>query len=395
MANNAARYWCFTVNNENEVYETFRPHWDAGFDTPKFREDCQYLVYQFEHAPNTRRVHIQGFWIGHKRLRFGQIQTILGCPTAHFEVMRGKPDQARAYCMKDTNEDGTQARADVYDREGLEDRPRSWEWGLFVGTFKGRRTDYVKAREEIHKKKSWSEVINDGEIANVVAPHLNWAREVYNNRPIEVPAPDIELRPWQLEVIGMLDGPPVKRRIIWIWSAESATGKSTFYDYCSRKYKVLPAKDFSNTLYAWDGHEILWWDLSRWQQNEGGFPYHNLELFSNLTVHLSTKYSSTPKYVNSHVVVTANSPPDEEKLPQRFVVIYATPVVQYGPQPNPNPVFPIFRTSTRTTDQDAPTKTTDVRPPLPPQVIDIEEDGEYWRVVRRNYHNNSSRINDI
>jgi len=88
------------------VFETF-VHWGDITDDvvptlvmgAQLQRACQYLVYQFEQCPNTGRTHIQGFWIGKEKLRFSQVQKLLGAPTAHFEKMAGKPDQARGYCM--------------------------------------------------------------------------------------------------------------------------------------------------------------------------------------------------------------------------------------------------------------------------------------------------------
>lgn len=289
------RNWVFTSYD----LENFK----VPDEDPRFR----YCVYQAERCPDTGRVHLQGYIEFNKAIAFGAVKQLMGDPAIHLEARRGTRAEARAYCMK--------AESRYADPV---------EFGTWTGASdQGARTDLNEARLKIQSKNSWNEVVNDPELCTILARHNRWAREIYDNRPMDIPPPDIELRDWQQGVCDMLDEEPVKRRVIWIWSAESGTGKTTFFDFCSSRFNILPGTDFTNTLYAYDGHRVIWFDLTRAQSAEYS-PYHAIEKFSNCTVHLSTKYTSTRKYVNAHVVVTANSPPDEQKLPNRCVIVQAT-----------------------------------------------------------------------
>lgn len=288
------RNWCFTTYNL------------AGFKVPDEDPRFRYCVYQAERCPETGNVHLQGYIEFNKAVGFGALKELCNDNTLHLEQRRGTRQEARAYCMKPETR-----YADPI------------EFGTWTGGQEGTRVDLNEARERIQSKKSWNEVVNDPELCSILARYHKWSREVYDNRGFDVAAPDITLRDWQLEVLEMLEEEPVKRRVIWIWSEESGTGKTTFFDFCSARFNVLPGTDYANTLYAYDGQAVIWFDLTRAQSTDYS-PYHAIEKFSNGTFHLSTKYTSTRKYVNCHVVVTANCPPDEMKLPNRCVQVKAT-----------------------------------------------------------------------
>lgn len=289
------RNWCFTSYDlENLVVPD---------ETPDFR----YCVYQVETCPETGRWHIQGYIEFKKALHMAKVKELLRDPAVHLEARRGTRAQARQYCMKEDSRVVEPIEFGIWDTE------------------ERARTDLNESRVKIQAHKSWQAVLNDPELCNIVSRYMRWAREVYDNRPIVMDDDQLDLYPWQNEVMDMIteDVPP--RRVIWIWSQESGTGKSTFFDYVSRQdgIRVLPGADFDNTLYAYDGHDVIWFDLTRAQSHDY-VPYHALEKFSNRTFHLSKKYTCVRKLVKAHIVVTANIPPDESKLPQRCKIILAT-----------------------------------------------------------------------
>lgn len=269
---------------------------------PRFR----YCVYQTEECPETKRWHNQGYIEFNAPVTYNVVKGLLGDPTCHVEARKGTRSQARAYAMKEE----TRVAGPT-------------EWGTWTPEENERqREDLVDARLKIQKHKSWFNVVNDPELVRVIAKYGRWAREVFESRPINQPAPEIALYEWQTDVLSMLTEPVEKRRIIWIYSHESGTGKTTLYDYVSTRMNTLPGGDYANTVYAYDGHDCIWFDLTRHQTDEH-IPYHALEKLSNQTTHLSTKYVTVRKYISAHIVVTANVPPNTSKIPDRCKVILA------------------------------------------------------------------------
>lgn len=299
--NAAKRYsrWMVTVNDVNDDQMTFPPTDD----------NVKYFVYQEEIAPETGRHHYQCFLMLKRQTDFTTVKNYFSTSKIHLEKCNGPSQKCRAYCMKeDTRHDGP------------------YEIGTWEDSKSGERTDLEEAKAAILAHTSWAAVLADDSITKAVAGHLTWARAVYDSRPIKADLPDIELRTWQTEVMELLNGPPVKRRIIWIWSTESGTGKTTFFDYVSSVHPTLPGADWSNTLYCYDGQRVIWFDRTRAESNSDKSVdqfYVDLEKWSNCTIHTSTKYSCCRKLVAAHIVVTANAAPDQFRLPDRFYVVQA------------------------------------------------------------------------
>lgn len=287
----------------------------ANFTVPNEDDRFQYMVYQVENCPTTQRDHIQGYLELKSQTRFNQVKQMFAPAVVHLEGRKAKSSiPAINYCKKEeTRVDGP------------------WEFGTPAVDEEARgksKIDWVAVRAKIWACKTWAGVLSseDEEVVRACAAKLNYVKELYMTKPQPVIPPEIILRKWQHRVAQMLDGPVEKRRIIWIWSEKSGTGKTTFFDYCSSKYDVLPGADWANTLFVYDGNAVLWFDRSRSQSDDvRGVDqfYSDLERFSNDTVHTSTKYVPTRKRVSAHIVVTANCPPDERRLPQRFVVVEA------------------------------------------------------------------------
>lgn len=128
--NGKYRDWCFTwytaASEETVLLSAMKP------------TVHKYLVFQQEKCPTTGRLHWQGyleFKTPHampKRLYTG----------AHWEARRGSQDQARNYCM----EEDTRVKG-------------PWEWGNFVRSEPGKRTDLVAIYDAIKEGKTKEEVI--------------------------------------------------------------------------------------------------------------------------------------------------------------------------------------------------------------------------------------------
>lgn len=231
--------------------------WDLEkFHVPDTDVNFKYFVYQVECAPETEEIegsrahgwHIQGYLELKRQTDFAVVKTMFLPAVVHLERRRGSRAQAIAYCKK----------LDTRVAPPL-------EFGNDEGGHQGARADLETARQKILSCKSWPEVMHCEEISYVVARHLQWAKEVFDTRPMNIPVQeDLVLRKWENRVISILDGEPQNRRIIWIWSALSGTGKTTFFNYCSTKYNVLPGADWTNTIFLYDCHAVVWFDRTRY-----------------------------------------------------------------------------------------------------------------------------------
>ena len=73
---------------------------------PHFR----YFVAQKEKAPDTGRLHWQGYVEVKEKCRIKKMKEVLGCPSAHLEPRRGSQEEAIAYCTKE------ESRAEPYEK---------------------------------------------------------------------------------------------------------------------------------------------------------------------------------------------------------------------------------------------------------------------------------------
>lgn len=299
-----ARRWTFTSYDVD------------GFTEPR---GYRYLCYQTERCPATGRRHIQGYVEFERQKVFSTVKTAFGNDSIHLEVARGTARDNVSYCTKESTRTDGPSRID----------------GIPGVDAQGTRTDLAEAALRITAHTRWADVVTDPSLYTVCARHGKWVETLFRNKTLTIASPDIALRMWQVKVLSMLNLPPVKRQIIWIWSLESGTGKTTFFDYCSSRYKILPGIDFTNTIYAFDGHDIIWFDRTRAQN--GSYKdidafYSAIESFSNHSQHQSTKYVPCVKLVIAHIVVTANYEPNAERLPGRFHVVEAK--IEDAPNPS-------------------------------------------------------------
>lgn len=287
-----SRFWCFTVNN---------PEGNINVD---LQGKVRYAVWQHE-VGEAGTEHYQGYLELNRTRRLAFVKKIL--PDAHFEVRRGTAEQAIAYCKKD---------------EGRLDGP--WEIGERVQ--QGQRNDIRAFHNSIVLGKTNRELMEEH-----TTEYYKYQRLIKHVRTEYAPAsdiPNIELRPWQQDLLERFRQPPVKRQIIWIWSTEGATGKTTFMDYVSYHFKVLPGSwKNDDNLYAYDGHQIVYWNIARAKETHPRM-WEILELWSDHTQQLSGKYESATVRPIAHVVVTANiSPPDFTLMSQdRFLEIRVPPL---------------------------------------------------------------------
>lgn len=103
-----------------------------------------YLVYQLEKAPDTGRLHHQGFVIFHNGKSISAAQSVLGLNNCHLERRRGTRSEASAYCKKaESRVDGPYEFGECPEEKG-----------------QGRRTDLERACELLQEGKGIDAVID-------------------------------------------------------------------------------------------------------------------------------------------------------------------------------------------------------------------------------------------
>jgi hypothetical protein len=128
------------------------------------------------------------------------------------------------------------------------------------------------------------------------------------------------LQLWQAYLVEELDSHVVPRRIFWVWSRSSRTGKTTFADWCNNRYKMVCPQDFDRStltyLIAHHDPRVIWFNLPRATTLTENI-LSTLEWISDVGPIVSSKYVPTPARREVHVVVTANVPPPHDELPSR------------------------------------------------------------------------------
>ena len=95
---------------------------------------------------------------------------MIGQPTAHIGQRTGELGDCIAYCTKlETRKPGTEPI--------IHGQPRC------LKQVKGERSDLNRAREIIQEHRTWTDVINDRSLCDVLARHPRWAHDVFENRP--------------------------------------------------------------------------------------------------------------------------------------------------------------------------------------------------------------------
>lgn len=122
-------HWIFTWHDTEKI-----PTWNA--------ERMRYLVYQLERAPDTGKLHFQGYVEFKRSTKMGGVKKALGSDTVHLEPRQGTRDQARGYCMKE---------------ESRVDGP--FEFGQYVESEQGKRSDLDTVADDIKAKMKFQDII--------------------------------------------------------------------------------------------------------------------------------------------------------------------------------------------------------------------------------------------
>jgi len=136
------------------------------------------------------------------------------------------------------------------------------------------------------------------------------------------------LRPWQAEVVSLVQDEPDDRSIHWFWEKKGGCGKTQLAKYLCVNHEALyvggKAQDVKYAvgqyLTTHDDLKVVIYDVSRTQENY--LSYQSIEEIKN-GIFFSGKYESEQVIFNSpHVIIFANFAPDKTKLSEDRWVIH-------------------------------------------------------------------------
>lgn len=293
MPSAQAKHWSFTLFEENA------PDFDG--------ESMLYLCYQREAAPETGRLHWQGYAAFKTKRTLVRVKELLGSGSIHLEVARGTPEDNRRYCSKEsTGVVGTFC-----------------EFGELPGG-KGERNDlrrFVAAVEANPQLDAFSEF---PEIQAKYPRFVTDLRHRIRRKQFEQSSQEfVPNCQWQIELVQSLAVNPDRRTVFWFVDAVGGAGKS----YFCRHYKdaeghrgyIINGGKHADIYYGYEYQRVVFFDWSRDHQEQ--FPYGVVENFKN-GYFLSTKYEVRTVYFDiPHVVVFSNFDPDYFKLSEdRWII---------------------------------------------------------------------------
>lgn len=294
-----AKRWCFTINNYNDdIQEQVR-----GIANDN---ETGYLVYGRERG-DAGTPHLQGYVIFNKRFTLNQVRNKFGC-NPHLEVSRGTPSQASNYCKKDG------------DFEEFGDLPSDGSNGGGIASTWERYRDWLKSLDELPTVR---DIIDN--FPQLYGPYPNACVQMSQLlHPIRDDV-EVELRPWQLELVERLEQPADDRKIIFVVDTRGNRGKSFLINRLLRTVEEsqrLSVGKRDDLAHAIDPEKSLFlFDIPR-----GCMEYLQYPVLEHLKDgHIfSPKYQSTSKVLRkkAHVVVFSNEMPDLSKLTRdRYVLM--------------------------------------------------------------------------
>lgn len=329
------RAWCFTLNN----YLTS----DIDYLLAQVPSLCRYITFGEEVGENGTP-HLQGFIYFSDAKGLKAIKKKLSglSQPAHWGRMISTADKCIAYCHKgngtaDAPSDAVIHEAGQRPAQGVDDI-------------------YTKIRDAIKDGCDDDDLITAGygRVVAVCPAYVNScrARHALDNYQY---IPITNLRNWQRSVLNHLVAPhafnsdgylrhvpkyekefifripnPRSREILWIWSKESETGKTTFMDSISRSFPrclsnitTFKLNDILQPTIINTATRILWFNITRQVTDEYlKFMYITLETLSDRVVLAGGKYGGSFTVLDSvFIVVTANVPPEHQHMGARMVEI--------------------------------------------------------------------------
>lgn len=187
------------------------------------RTDIRFIIFGYEVAPTTGTPHLQGYFELSRRQRLSGLKRLPGFGRASFRACNGDAASNIAYCSKDSRlpvfRRGTPAKSPA--SLGGEGRSAAFEDAL------------VSARRgDLDSIPAWIRLCHHGAISAIAEDGL-WERAA--RRIVHRP---LVLRPWQREVVDIIEKEPSDRTIYVVLDRLGNAGKTTLCDFLAHEYPV-------------------------------------------------------------------------------------------------------------------------------------------------------------
>lgn len=274
-----AKNWVFTLNNyTTQEEDRLSKLYEDGY--------IKYIIYGYEEAPTTGTKHLQGYIQLTKKTTLSNLKKKTEIKTIHIESAKGTLQQNKEYTTKSNN----------YIEKG-------------IPTTKGQRSEMKTYYEQIIECDNWNEVLK----INETKKYLKYAKEVFKTKETIKPQEGITLRPFQQQIIDIINQPADDRSIYWVYDDEGGIGKTFISKYLVSNYKAFyfrPAKG-ADILYTYNNQEIVILDIPRCIDEQ----YINWGILEQLKdgIIFSGKYEGKQLYRsnNAHVIVMSNHLPPQ------------------------------------------------------------------------------------
>jgi len=292
------RSYPFTINNPQGF------EWDGVSEIPNdpfglfelaMNGGAKYVIYSYE-VGIEGTPHCQG-WV---QLKAPQRKVFIhkwGGEWAHAAIMTQiKGDDANVnYCSKEN---------DITHVAG------PWEVG--ERTLQGERSDMSKAMDLLRETRSLRMVAMQfpETYARYSRGFKEWLEATNENHRMDLP----ELRPWQAELMEIINGPVHPRKVYWYYDHVGGAGKTAMSIYLEGFHDglILCAGRHDRMQEAYQGQRVVVFDFTREMQDR--VPYCIIETVKNGRQH-GGFYGRGPRgFSPPHVIIFANFLPDESKL---------------------------------------------------------------------------------
>ncbi len=264
------------------------------------QEKVQYIVFQREICPDTKKEHWQGYCELKSQMRMKAIKKMFNDNTLHIEDRKGSQEQAITYCKKD-------------------DTRKSGEEPHEYGEPKkaGRRSDLITFTKNI-KELSLNEAI-DISPDTYVKFHSGFDKlntHYIKNKNIDQLKDEMEnciLKKWQKVALEKLTGQD-DRKITWVVDTVGNRGKSFLSRYLIAKHNAFYSRNGKNAdiIHAYEYQEYIIFDFPR--SAEEYINYGIIEQFKD-GILFSPKYNSHTKIKRgAKIICFSNFHPDETKF---------------------------------------------------------------------------------